>query len=117
MSGLRNGGSLLESVEPDVKTADVTPWYGALNRDQWYALFAASLGWVFDGYETYALILTMPSAFHQLLEPERYAAIPFYTGLTVALTLLGWGIGGIVVISMSILRAWGYSLDSGDRNP
>ena len=51
---------------------------------------------MFDGYETYALILTMPSAFHQLLETESYPAIPFYAGLTVALTLLGWGAGGIV---------------------
>lgn len=79
----------------DAKTADARPWYRSLNRDQWYTLLAANLGWVFDGYETYALILTMPSALHQLLEPERYSAIPFYTGLTIAITLLAWGIGGI----------------------
>ena len=79
----------------DAKTADARPWYRSLNRDQWYTLIAANLGWVFDGYETYALILTMPSALHQLLEPERYSAIPFYTGLTIAITLLAWGIGGI----------------------
>src|SRR5262245_2469220 len=38
----------------------------------------------------------MPAAFRQLLEPQSYAAIPFFSGVTVALTLLGWGIGGIV---------------------
>jgi MFS family permease len=67
-----------------------------LHSDQWYTLFAANLGWVFDGYETYALILTMPSAFRQLLRADQYPAIPFYIGLTIAFTLLAWGIGGII---------------------
>ena len=31
------------------------PWYRTLNRDQWYTLYAANLGWFFDGYETYAI--------------------------------------------------------------
>lgn len=80
----------------DVNTARAKPWYGSLSSAQWYTLFAANLGWVFDGYETYALILTMPSAFRQLLESGRYPAIPFYTGLTIAITLLAWGLGGII---------------------
>src|SRR5262245_6662213 len=71
-------------------------WYHALNRQQWYTLLAANLGWVFDGYETYALILTMPATFQQLLEPQQFAAIPFYAGVTIAVTLLAWGIGGII---------------------
>jgi MFS family permease len=79
----------------DVNTATAKPWHAALNSEQWYTLFAANLGWVFDGYETYALILTMPSAFRQLLAPKQYPAIPFYAGLTIAITLFAWGIGGI----------------------
>ena len=79
----------------DVNTAPAKPWYAALTSAQWYTLFAANLGWVFDGYETYALILTMPSAFRQLLTPESYPAIPFYAGVTIAITLLAWGLGGI----------------------
>ncbi len=72
------------------------PWFRALNRRQWYTLAAANLGWLFDGYESYALLLTMGTAFQQILPTPRHAAIPFYAGLTVALTLLGWGIGGVV---------------------
>jgi len=72
------------------------PWYRALNKRQWRTLVAANLGWLFDGYEAYALILTMGIAFRQLLPPSSYRAIPFYAGLTIAVTLLGWGIGGIV---------------------
>jgi MFS family permease len=71
-------------------------WYNALDRQQWYTLSAANLGWVFDGYETYALILTMPAAFQQLLDPSQYSSIPLYAGLTIAVTLLAWGIGGIL---------------------
>jgi MFS family permease len=59
-------------------------------------LGAANLGWLFDGYETYTLILTMGVTFHQLLPAARYRSIPFFAGLTIALTLLGWGVGGIV---------------------
>ena len=71
-------------------------WYRSLNRAQWSALFASNLGWLFDGYETYTLILTVGVALRQLLEPAMYGQIPFYAGLTIALTLLGWGVGGLV---------------------
>ena len=72
------------------------PWYRTLDQRQWRTLLAANLGWLFDGYESYALLLTMGMAFHQILPPSSLKAIPFYSGLTVAVTLLGWGIGGIV---------------------
>ena len=71
-------------------------WYRALNRRQWYTLGAANLGWMFDGYESYALLLTMGTAFRQILPSSGHGAIPFYAGLTLAITLLGWGIGGVV---------------------
>ena len=71
------------------------PWYRVLNRRQWNTLIVANLGWLFDGYETYALILTVGVTFQQLLPVQSHPAIPFYAGLTIAVTLLGWGIGGI----------------------
>jgi MFS family permease len=71
------------------------PWYRSLDRRQWRTLGAANLGWLFDGYETYALILTVAVAFRELLPPDSYQFIPFYSGVAIALTLLGWGIGGI----------------------
>ena len=72
------------------------PWYKVADRrSQWHTLLAANLGWLFDGYETYALILTVGPAMHSLLEPSQYAQIPAYAGTVVAITLLGWGIGGV----------------------
>ena len=72
------------------------PWYSMLDRSQWNTLIASNLGWMFDGYETYALILTIGAALHQLLDPSQYAQIPKFAGIVIGLTLLGWGIGGMI---------------------
>ena len=76
-------------------TAAATPWYRSLTKSQWRALAATNLGWLFDGYETYALLLTVGPAMHSLLEASQYSQIPAYAGTIVAITLLGWGIGGV----------------------
>src|SRR5437870_5900964 len=77
-------------------TAASQPWYRTLGRAQWKTLIAANLGWVFDGYETYALIISVGVALRQLLDPASYAQIPVYAGTVIALTLLGWAIGGMI---------------------
>jgi MFS family permease len=71
-------------------------WIRDLDRSHWRSLFAANLGWLFDGFETYALILTAASALHQLDPTASSSAISFVTGATIAATLLGWGVGGIL---------------------
>jgi MFS family permease len=72
------------------------PWYKSLSRSQWNALIASNLGWLFDGFETYALILTAGVAMRQLLDPSQYSQIPSYIGTVIAVTLLGWGVGGML---------------------
>jgi MFS family permease len=72
------------------------PWYRTLSRTQWNTLLASNLGWVFDGFETYALILTVGVALHQLLDAAQYTQIPAYAGAVIATTLLGWALGGII---------------------
>src|SRR5207247_10295747 len=72
------------------------PWYRSLGRAQWNTLVASNLGWVFDGYETYALVISVGVSLRQLLDPSQFAQIPAYAGTTIALTLLGWGIGGLI---------------------
>src|SRR5215470_4789613 len=42
-----------------------------LSAASWRALVASFLGWLFDGYETYALILVAPLALRQLLPPDQ----------------------------------------------
>jgi MFS family permease len=79
-----------------ISIADHAPWYGTLTRAQWKTLAAANLGWMFDGYETFALILTVGVALRQLLDPSLFPQIPAYAGTVIAVTLLGWGVGGII---------------------
>src|ERR1043166_5280932 len=79
-----------------VAAAPAPRWYHGLDRKQWNTLIASNLGWMFDGYETYALILTVGVALRQLLEPSQYPQIPAYAGGVIGLTLLGWGIGGMI---------------------
>jgi MFS family permease len=76
--------------------AATPPWYRVLDRKQWNTLIAANLGWLFDGYETYALILTVVPALRELLEPAAHARITVYAGTVIAVTLLGWGVGGLI---------------------
>lgn len=77
-------------------SADNVVWYKTLTRPQWNTLLASNLGWLFDGFETYSLILTAGVAMRQLLEPSLYPQIPAYIGTVIAITLLGWGIGGMI---------------------
>ena len=70
-------------------------WYRTLNATQWKTLLASNLGWVFDGFEAFALILTVGLAMRQLLSPADLANLPTYAGGIIALTLIGWAIGGM----------------------
>ncbi len=81
---------------PGVAADSSQPWYRSLNRSQWNTLIASNLGWLFDGYETYALVISIGVALRQLLDPSQYAQIPTYAGVVIATTLLGWGIGGLI---------------------
>lgn len=71
-------------------------WYRTLSATQWKTLLASNLGWVFDGFETYALILTVGLALRDLLDPSEHAKISVYAGAIIATTLLGWAIGGLM---------------------
>src|SRR5258705_9124486 len=72
------------------------PWYRSLNRDQWKVLIASNLGWTFDGFEIFALFLTVGFALRQLLDAAQFAAIPQYAGYILACTVFGWATGGVI---------------------
>jgi MFS family permease len=72
------------------------PWYRSLDANQWKTMIASNIGWMFDGYETFTLILVVGVALHQLLEPAHYPFLRAYAGTVIGITLLGWGIGGVV---------------------
>lgn len=72
------------------------PWYRSLSATQWKTVFASNLGWMFDGYETFALILVVGVALRDLLDPSQFSQIPGFAGTVIGITLLGWGIGGVI---------------------
>jgi MFS family permease len=85
-----------EELMSGIDTIAPGPWYRSVNRAQWKALAASTLGWAFDGFEVYSLILVVGVALHQLLEPADYKFIPFYAGAVIAITVFGWGAGGLL---------------------
>src|SRR5439155_20581390 len=72
------------------------PWYRTLSRAQWKVLIASNLGWTFDGFEIFALFLTVGFALRQLLDAAECAAIPQYAGYILACTVFGWATGGVI---------------------
>jgi MFS family permease len=72
-------------------------WHEGLQRKHWTILTASFLGWVFDGYESYALFIAMPFILKSMLSPAQLALhpAPVWAGTAIAATLLGWGTGGI----------------------
>jgi MFS family permease len=73
-----------------------TSWYAGLTPRHWRILWGSYLGWIFDGYEAFALVVALPSALQSLLTPEQLANRPFYFGAAIGITLLGWGFGGLL---------------------
>jgi MFS family permease len=74
----------------------------AVGGEAWRALIGSNLGWVFDGFETYAVVLTITAVMRSLLPPAQLPRIAFYQGLGLAAVLLGWAIGGV---------GWGIATD------
>jgi MFS family permease len=73
-----------------------TPWYAGLTARHWRILWGSYLGWIFDGYEAVALVYALGPALNSILTPEQAQVKPYYIGLAIGITLLGWGFGGLL---------------------
>lgn len=51
---------------------------------------------MFDGYESYAFVLVMPTAIGQLLPASQAGDLSFYAGAALTAMLLGWATGGVI---------------------
>jgi MFS family permease len=70
-------------------------WREGLTAQHWNVLKGSFLGWVFDGYEAYALVVALPMALKMLLTPDQMGSLAVYAGTAIGITLLGWGLGGM----------------------
>ena len=75
--------------------SSATSWHQGLTAQHWKVLLGSFLGWVFDGYEAYALVVVLPMAMKMLLLPEQWPSQAVYAGTAIGVTLLGWGLGGL----------------------
>ncbi len=74
---------------------DIAAPYGdALTRRQWNVLGITMLFWLFDGYETFALLLTIGPSLHELLPAGEMSALPRIAAYLISVTLFGWAVGG-----------------------
>lgn len=72
------------------------PWHAGLTPRHWRILWGSYLGWIFDGYEAVALVYALRPALGTILTPEQAQAPAYYVGLAIGITLLGWGLGGLI---------------------
>lgn len=70
-------------------------WLTNVDSASWTGLAASWFGWLFDGYETYALVLIAAIAVRQLVTVPPAQLPPYIAGL-FAITLVGWATGGLV---------------------
>lgn len=66
------------------------------DASRWRAFWAAALGWLFDGYENYVLVLVAHLAVRDVLPAADLRDLPTFIGGLLAATLLGWATGGVL---------------------
>jgi MFS family permease len=71
-------------------------WHDGLTVNHRRILFASFLGWIFDGYESYALFIVLSFALQDILTPVQARSTAVWAGIAISTTLLGWGIGGLI---------------------
>jgi len=86
----------MASSEAASRDDTATPWYTGLTARHWRILWGSYLGWIFDGYEAVALVYALVPALNSILTPEQAQVKPYYIGLAIGITLLGWGFGGLL---------------------
>lgn len=67
-----------------------------MSRRAWCVLALTVTFWMADGYDTFVLLVTGRSTLHDLLPASSLPVLPRYLGYLIAITLAGWGTGGIL---------------------
>lgn len=72
-------------------------WYQGITRYQWTVLTIASLGWMFDVFESQIFVASMHEAMPELLPPDTPEGDQtYYENISFAAFLLGGALGGIL---------------------
>jgi MFS family permease len=71
-------------------------WYRLVSPDQWRVLFGSTLGWLFDGYEGFAIVLVLIPALTTLMPGADMGTIATHGGYIISAMLFGWATGGVL---------------------
>ena len=71
--------------------------WGEISGYQWWILFVAWLGWVFDSMDSTLFAVVLHPSLQELLgSSANRETIGYYGGLTLSVFLVGWALGGVV---------------------
>lgn len=83
-------------------------WFRRLNGYQWFVLFVAALGWLFDTMDQQLFTLSRTPAMRELLTqveirdgkevriPPSRDDVNWYGGLCTSIFMVGWAVGGLL---------------------
>ena len=83
-------------------------WRDGLTAAHWRVLICSFLGWIFDGFEAFALV-QFP-LMRSVLTPQRLSTPALYAGTVIGITLLGWGIGGVAKAALTMGTVYLFGL-------
>lgn len=72
------------------------PWHRDVTPRQWRVWWASTLGWLFDGYEGYAIILVLTTAMTALIPGASTGEKALYGSFVISGFLFGWATGGVL---------------------
>ena len=85
-----------------------TTWFRMLSRYQWFVLFVAALGWLFDTMDQQLFALARTPAMIELLSetnevdgqkvvvPPSRDNVAWYGGICTSIFMVGWAVGGLI---------------------
>ena len=81
-------------------SAGVPAWRQEITHYQWVVLFATTMGWALDGFDSSLFTLVAGPATADLLvnsgiSDPTPAQTSFYSGLVVTVFLVGWALGAV----------------------
>src|SRR5579864_551281 len=79
-----------------------------LTHRQWGVLGITMLFWLFDGYETFALLLTIGPSLRELLPANELSTLSRIAAYLISITLFGWAVGGVIggIVGDRLGRRW-----------
>jgi MFS family permease len=80
-----------------MSTIAAAPSIGRVSsRDRRNGFIGSYLGWVFDGFETFATVLVAAAVVNDLVGPGTALDSPIYVGWILGITLAAWAVGGLL---------------------